>query len=64
MAATIHIEMPSGAVSRKHSCVTDEEAVRVFNRMISQMRSWPHFTADVVLMNEIEEEVRREHIEV
>jgi hypothetical protein len=57
----VHTEMPSGARSRGYERKTEEEAVAVFDQMVSQCRAFPNFVADVVMFDE-QKEIRREHI--
>jgi hypothetical protein len=57
----IHTEMPSGSVSRGYDRKTEEEASVVWKQVLSQLRAWKEFKADVV-MTDGGIEVRREHI--
>ena len=59
---TVHVEMPSGALSREHSFPTKDEAQVLFDHMILQMKPWKKFVADVVMLNDRDKEVKREHI--
>ena len=58
----VHIEMPSGAVSKGYDRATEAEAQDYFEKIVKQLRTWKGFVADVVMLNEIEEEVKRERI--
>jgi hypothetical protein len=58
----IHIEVPSGAVSRGYERETEEEAVKVFERNVAQIKPWDGIVCDVV-MTEEGKEVKREHID-
>jgi hypothetical protein len=57
----IFVEMPSGARSKGYDR-EEQDADSTFKCVASQLRAWPHFTADVVMTNEIGDEVRRERI--
>ena len=59
----IHVEVPSGARSRGYDRDTEEEALKTFERAVSQIKPWDGMVCDVVMTNEIDEEVMREHID-
>lgn len=58
----IHVEIPSGGISRGIDRQTEEEANRVFDHHVSQIKSWKSYVADVVLTAD-GVETRREHID-
>lgn len=57
----VHIEMPSGALSRPHEFVEQDDALELFDTFVTQMKPWNHFAADVIL-SEGKKEIKREHI--
>lgn len=58
----IHVEMPMGNKSRGYDRENIDVANIAANRMISQMRTWAGFTADVVIVHHEGSEIYREHI--
>lgn len=58
---TIYIEMPTGMRSRGYDRATEDEAAKAFDRMVSQLKPWKNFVADVVMSTE-RGEIRRERI--
>ena len=59
----VRVETPSGAQSRGYDRETEEKALAVFERVISQLKVWPKFVADVILFDG-RDEATRERIHV
>lgn len=55
----IHVEMPSGAVSRGFDRADEAEALEVFDRVVAIIKDWGDITADVVMSDE-KGEIKRE----
>ena len=63
MSFNVHTVMPSGAISRGYDRKTEDEATKAFDRVFSILKTWKAFTADVVITDEQDKELRREHVE-
>jgi hypothetical protein len=59
----ISVEMPSGALSIGYDYDDVVRAEKTFARVVAQLKAWPLFIADVVLM-ENRTEIQREKINV